>query len=79
MPDAVERVITKATPRPEKPVQQPAYPNPPDRLKPPSMLAHSATPLAIMPRSVSKADICVMTPFMLIELAHRTATIIRRA
>src|SRR5882724_4634927 len=79
IPDAVDRLITKATRAPKNRSNNQPTPTRPSRLEPPSIDAHSAAPLAVIPRSVNKADIWVIAPFMLIELTHRTATIIQKA
>src|SRR5947209_16567591 len=77
-PDAVLNVITNATRAPKNRSSNQPTPIRPSTLDPPNTDAHSAAPPAVIPLSVSNADICVIAPFMLIELTQRTATMIQK-
>jgi hypothetical protein len=70
IPAAVVRFTTSAT---RAPKNRSCSPQPttilPSRLEPPSMDAHNAASLGVIPRSVSNADSCVIAPFILDKLS----------
>src|SRR5260370_23863789 len=79
MPAAVIRFTARATRAPNNRSSSQPTPILPTKLEPPSIDAHHAAFLGVIPRSVSNADRCVIAPFMLMELTKRTATIIQKA
>src|SRR5580704_15780590 len=78
MPAAVTKLTPKATRAPKNRSSSQPVPILPRTLEPPSMDAHNAASRGVIPRSVSKADRCVMAPFMLMELMKRTETMIQK-
>jgi hypothetical protein len=79
IPSAVSKLIPSATRGPKKRSRRHPAPTRPSKLAPPSIDAQIAASRAVMPRSVSNAERCVIAPFRLIELTKRIAVIIQNA